>query len=92
VVLAAGATLSTTTKDEGVDGAVKKQTKSVRRQTSFHNQVAGHTKFLVDVAIGKLYKPVIERELKFYESDQKQLPDIRDFIPHYYGCIELTQF
>jgi len=44
VVLAAGATLSTTTKDEGVDGAVKKQTKSVRRQTSFHNQVAGHTK------------------------------------------------
>jgi len=93
VVLAPGATLpTTTTKDEGVEGgAVKKQTKSVRRQTSFHNQVAGHTKFLVDVSLGKLYKPVIERELKFYESDQKQLPELRDFIPHYYGCMELTR-
>jgi inositol-hexakisphosphate kinase len=55
---------------------------------SFWNQIAGH-RMVLKAKHGKICKPLLPRELWFYQS-LNQHPAYKAFTAHWYGCIALT--
>lgn len=58
-------------------------------ETPFPYQVAGHGA-LLKLPEGKICKPLIERELSFYESLKKSPSTLKPFTATYHGTIELS--
>lgn len=55
----------------------------------FHHQVSGHGAFL-KISRNKVCKPVVKRELEFYETVKTNCPDIIPFLANYHGTVDLN--
>jgi len=64
---------------------------SITNFTLYQNQVAGHEGLLIDKRSGKLMKPAVQYEKRFYEEVEKSFASIVPYIPKYYGIYPIKQ-
>jgi len=57
----------------------------------FEHRVAGHYVILVDKISGRLYKPSVKFERRFYEAAQTELQPLIPIIPKYFGLHKLDK-